>query len=287
MTTRLEEELVAGMRERTTSLRLSGDIVARAARRRRRRARLAAGSGVLGTAAALAVMLAALGGDPAAAPGAADGDGSPPEMLTVTQVSQRAAAALAGDDVKYAVVTTSYDGRTARTELWQDPVTGNSRRTGVDYPGGPEGDTWVIFGPSGVTVTHVDRTTRTWWRFERPDRSALPVDWTRGTPEELRRALLDGDHAYELVGPEKIDGQAVVHLRSTRKGGAEDLWVDASSYRPVRWVVGKPGDGKTIRRQEDIRWMPRGPESLAPLTVAVPAGFTRVDVSAVATPSPR
>lgn len=49
----------------------------------------------------------------------------------------------------------------------------------------------------------------------------------------------------------------------------------------------KPGDGTNIRRQEDIQWMPRDPESLAPLTVAVPAGFARLNASAVATPSPR
>jgi hypothetical protein len=290
MSTRLEEELAAGMCERVTHLRPRDDLVARAAHRNhRRRARLAAGCAAVGVSAVLVVTVAGLNGGTARTgpTGAAGATGATPQLLTAVQVAQRAAAALAADDIKYAVVTTTYDARTVRTELWQDPATGNSRRSGVNYPGGPEEDSWVTFGESEVVVTQVNHTARTWTRFERPGPIDLPSDWTLDTPEKLRQALLDGGRAYELVGPEEIDGRAVVHLRSTIKGGGEDLWVDAQSYRPVRLVVVKPGDGRNMRRQEDIQWLRRDAESLAPLTVAIPAGFARIDVSVMATPSPR
>jgi hypothetical protein len=286
MRNRLEEELAAGMRERVSHLRPSDDLVARAAHRhRRRRARLAAGSAAVGVSAVLVLAVVGLNAGPAARTGPTDASGATPQLLTAMQVSQRVAATLDGDDIKYAVVTTAHGPTTVRTQHWQDPVTGTSRRSGVNYPGGPNEDIWVIVGESGVVVTQVNRTARTWWRFERPGPTELPSDPT--TPEQLRQALLNSPSAYELVGHEEIDGHAVVHLRSTHKGGTEDLWVDAKAYRPVRLVIVKPGDGTTIRRQEDIQWLPRNSASLAPLTVAVPAGFARLDVSAVPAPSPR
>jgi hypothetical protein len=89
------------------------------------------------------------------------------------------------------------------------------------------------------------------------------------TPEEIKQGLTDGD--ITVLGQEQLDGKPVVKMhRDARKADVPmDLWVDATTYLPVRWLW----------RQEnstpfDVTWLPPTPENLAQLTTVVPPGFT-------------
>jgi hypothetical protein len=266
MTMRLEDELVAGMRAHTAGLRPRPDPVNRAARGVRRR-RLAVRGGTAGLAvaavAAVAVVAASAGSD-------RPGERSParPALLTVAQISERAAGALATDDIEHVVATLTVDGRTKTTEHWYDPVTHDSC-TG-------SGGSWTVYRDGTVTATYVDRATRTWWTQSRPAPAEKVGPVANATPEELRAALRAGE--YRIVSRD-----AVVHLHAGHpSGGSDDLWVDADSYRIVRRVVVKPGAEARIDLAFD--WQPRTPATLARFTVTVPAGFARVDAPGAPVP---
>jgi thiamine monophosphate kinase len=125
MTTDLEEQLSAGMREHTAGLALSGDVLGRATRNHRRRAatvRAGYALGVAGLAGVLAASLTLGGGrganDPA--PKAA-----PPSVAQAQSPSLRlAAAAAASDDISYRIRLSS--GLSTRARSTRGPTPGTS-----------------------------------------------------------------------------------------------------------------------------------------------------------------
>ncbi|GAB4048788.1 hypothetical protein [Catellatospora paridis] len=274
MNSPLEEELAAGMREHTADLRPSPDLLDRAARRNRRRtAGRAVGTGVFGLAAVVAVALTALGGTPAA-PTADPGPRPAPELLTVGMVSERAVAALAGDDVQHVVQTVTYRGTTEHGEWWFDQETGDSYITDLSAPGGAATtDLWQVVRDDTLTMTQVFHHDRTFVRHDRALQGQRIPGPAGGTPEELRAALQRGD-GYTLVGPVDLDGQAVLHLRLEFEDGVDELWVDAQTYRAVRRVTVKHTPEGDSRNLMDFEWRARTAESLAPLAAKIPTGYT-------------
>jgi hypothetical protein len=283
MTTRLEEELTAGLREHVAGVRLDRDVLAAARRRHRSRAaavRAASVTGTLGVAGAVAVVVAVTG-SPGPVPVPLATSGSPADVrLDVATVSARVSRALA--DVERLVLhvdsRVTLGGRTARSDLWLDPVSGRFRKDGDRLPGAPRSDElWETRGGEQV-VTHVDHDDRTWWRD-------VVVDVSAGEPaterprdlsaDGLRDALRRGDFA--IVGRERVDGRETVHLRLTGRpaGHDYDLWVDAGTFVPVRKVWVNP-DGTPLRVQEDYAYQRRSTTVLAALELAVPAGYRRV-----------
>ncbi|GAA1410995.1 hypothetical protein [Catellatospora coxensis] len=275
MNSALEEELAAGMREHTADLRPSADLLDRAVRRNRRRtAGRAVGTGVFGLAAVVAVAMTALGGTPAA-PTADPGLRPAPELLTVGMVSERAVAALAGDDVQHVVSTTTHQGTTEHGEWWFDQTTGDSRITHLPAPGGASTmDLWQVVRDDTLTMTQVFHDDRSFVRDERRLNGLRPSGPAGGTPEELRAALQRGD-GYTLVGPVDLDGRAVLHLRLEFEDGSDELWVDAETYRAVRRETVKHTPDGDARNRLDFEWLSRTPDSLAPLTVTIPTGYTQ------------
>jgi len=99
----------------------------------------------------------------------------------------------------------------------------------------------------------------------------------------LRTAyLLTGDHGHaedllQLIGDERIGGRDTVHLRLTGRtqGGLPqiDLWVDASTFLPVR-LVGTKG---VVTSAIDYTWLTRTGANLAKTDLTVPAGYTHRD----------
>jgi hypothetical protein len=262
MTLRLEEELAEGMRTRTSGLRPPPDLVARAARQWRRRRRRGMAVAGLGAGAAV-VAAAAFAFQPA-------GTAPPRLVLTAAQVSERAMAALSSDDVLHVTGSLTVQGRTGPMEYWFDPVTNDSRRSAPD--GG--GYSWMIFDGGVATITAVDPASRTWWSDRRTVPDAKAGKLGGASPDELRAALRDG--AYGLVGPATVGGVAATRLRASTPMGVDDLWVDTATYRTLRReIVKHDPDGDAVIRL-DFTWQPRTDASLAPLRVAVPAGYTRV-----------
>jgi hypothetical protein len=265
MNVRLEDELVAGMREQTAALRPSADLLDRAARANRRRTvGMGVATGAFALAAVLAVTMAQLGGTPAA-----PGLRTAPEMLTVAQVSERAVAALAADDLQRVTWSVTADGRYEnRFVAWFDQTTGDTRLTSLYANDTPYEEVWLVLRAGTLTITDVDHEARTWCREIRPEAgTATTVGPAGGTPDELRAALRDG--RYTLVGAETLDGRAVQHLRQAGDAEPDELWVDSETYRAVRRVI-----VENTRMQMDFEWLARTAESLAPLTVTIPPGYT-------------
>ncbi|GIG01442.1 hypothetical protein [Catellatospora citrea] len=271
----LEDELATGMREHTADLKPSADLLDRAARRNRRRtAAMASGTGVFALAAVVAVAMTALGGTPAAPP-VEPGAPPAPELLTVAMVQERAVAALAADDVQHIVQTVTYRGTTDHGEWWFDQVTGDSHITHLQAPGGAvQMDLWQLVRDDKLTMTQVFHGDRSYVVHERPLDGQHPVGPAGSTPDELRAALRRGE-GYTLVGPEDLDGRAVLHLRYDFEDGTDELWVDAQTYRAVRRETVKHTPDGDSRNRMDFTWQARDAESLKPLAVKVPDGYTQ------------
>lgn len=89
------------------------------------------------------------------------------------------------------------------------------------------------------------------------------------TPERIQKAIAEG--IVTVDGPEVIDGKDTVRLTVAAAKAEPGLrmWVDASTYLPVRWVWEQDG-----ARAFAVTWLPPTPENLAQLETEIPAGFT-------------
>jgi hypothetical protein len=128
----------------------------------------------------------------------------------------------------------------------------------------------------------VDYDSKSWSRrhiSEKNPPSSLP-DITDA--DSVRAAIDDGK--LELVGQEKTDGHDTLHLRiyATRRGYRVDMWVDATTYLPVRETSSVIGQDSGQRQPSatvvvtTYAWLPRTAENLAKLTLTPPAGFTQM-----------
>ncbi len=74
------------------------------------------------------------------------------------------------------------------------------------------------------------------------------------------------------MGTESVNGVSVVHLRlGTSPGYTLDLWVDATTYLPVRHTATGPKLSSTV----DYIWTPRASFDMSKLELSIPAGFTK------------
>ncbi|WP_027343955.1 hypothetical protein [Hamadaea tsunoensis] len=270
----LAEHLGARLKAETAGITSSPDLV-RTLHRAQVRHVWAVRAGVAVPAVAVAVSLVASGvadrpgqitaGRPAAS--------AAPSMVDVAYVQANTVKALAAasDSLVRAKGSAAAVGL---FELTMDRSTGRFRSDG--YRDGRK----VASGGLTAdlhTMLLVNYENRTW--------SATPVTITPSggipkspfsDPQEIRDALTNGKAV--LVGNEKVDGRDTVHLRlsghPSATGPGVDLWVDATSYLPVRtaYVMAKPATGMVL----DYTWLERTDENLAALNLTVPAGFRRV-----------
>jgi hypothetical protein len=285
MTTSLEEQLTAGMRDLANEIGFSRDVLAAAARRHRRRVlvhRALTATGVTGMAAGAAVAAGLAGGAWPAGSGPTAGR---PTELTVEYVSAKVDHVLAGeaDKVQYGRMQVSYGGRTAHSEFWRDGATGALRWTGVSFPGQGRQDTEMTVRDGQQVITMVDYERKAWWTLRRPDGpSSVPGSGqVPTTPAEIKKSLNAGGRTLTIVDKTHLHGGPALHLRLSgglapwAAKGSYDLWVDARSYQPVRLVVVKK-DAAVVRIQEDYQWLNRGPSALARLKVLPPRGFAHI-----------
>jgi len=88
--------------------------------------------------------------------------------------------------------------------------------------------------------------------------------------DELRTALSCG--WLKAAGTGQADGVSAVKLTGTAGGVATTIWVNASTYLPVRITTIWP----TYVQQEDTQWLPPTAANLAKLVPPIPAGFKHV-----------
>jgi hypothetical protein len=193
------------------------------------------------------------------------------EPENASYVMARTSAALddALDDVVYerAVVSGSEyylePGQEAVYELWH-AADGSSFRMLQTVDGKPFRD--QSFDRESDVI--VEYKTRTY--IARPGfvGSPAPLDdvWT---PAEIQQAIKEG--RITVVGPDQVNGKPTIKLyRVPRKADVPmDLWVDATTYLPVRYHLRQEGP-----MTFDVSWLPPTPENLAKLKTVIPPGFT-------------
>lgn len=90
----------------------------------------------------------------------------------------------------------------------------------------------------------------------------------------VAEAMKDG-HLTAVDEGEVLAGRPVLHLRGDYPdlslAGTVDLWVDATTHRPIRYVV----SGASTLREGAISYLPGTPENLAQLTTPIPPGYTQ------------
>ncbi|MEU9738422.1 hypothetical protein AB0E12_04400 [Micromonospora chersina] len=140
MTTHLEDQLVAGMRDQAAGLTLTRDVLGAATRRHRRRTalhRTAYAAGVVGVAGALTAALTVGADNPGVRPGPSGPVAGRPAPVASPQSPQLrlAAAAAASENVSYRVrvTTTSLDAPPPKGEL-PEPVSRRWVTTGAFDP---------------------------------------------------------------------------------------------------------------------------------------------------------
>ncbi|MFI9010139.1 hypothetical protein ACIGNX_23190 [Actinosynnema sp. NPDC053489] len=254
----LLDEVRAALRAEVADVTASPALLAGVRRRhaRRRWTRIGVGlAAVTATAAVAAVVVV-----PNATP-------PRPAVENAAYVVERTDAALTDlrDDIAYeraeSVEGDKYfaPGERGLNERWRTPDNRAFR-----YRAGVAGEPIVDLS---FTV-FVDYRARTYRRL-----SGDPWGEAVWTPDDLRRAIADG--RVEVIGPgDPVDGKPTVklHVNPLKADVPLDVWVDASTYVPLRWQWNQ--DHST---PFDVTWLPPTPENLAHLDPPIPPGFIEVD----------
>jgi hypothetical protein len=316
MNTEVEELLREGMERFTADLRAPAGLLNRAEQRRRRR-RLAvrsaggAAAALTAGAAALAVVMVPGGVGLGTSAGAAVD-----AAYVVKHVGNALNAAEPGDIAQMTITTTGagFLGGKAATTTAEEWSYGNQWRA-ITYssPGHPVYDE----GANASSVyTLVSYLTKTWARESgvgqptplpsgftatkhgcTPAFTDLPLLFRFGLPgigttasslpstvaTALRTAVSCG--SLEAAGHQQVDGVNAIELKSRADSFmSETIWVNPSTYLPVRVVVQPSPGGPGLQQTADISWLPATAQNLAKLTVPIPAGFRQVTFAQAGTP---
>lgn len=201
-----------------------------------------------------------------------------PQPHTVAYVVARSEEALDGtrDSISYTVVNRD-DGSVGH--FWTDSDSSRTLMVSRDGPvNAPTLAVRHIISGGRATVLTVDYAHHVWWQ------KTYPYTWPAGrTPapnppkslpgnsDDIRTQLANGD--LILVGIEQVAGHTAEHLRTAHElepGHYMDIWVDSTTYLPVRMAIHAGQTSWSITYE----WLPRTPENLARLELTPPAGFT-------------
>ncbi len=308
-----------GLDRLTDGARVPDGLASRAERHYRSRQRkLRAGAAVAsGTAvvAVASVLVAALGAAPAR-PAA----GHEPRILTVAYVTGRVERAIAAATAANRVEQVSVGGNgvsfpfftpgsasgpgsyfyTPRARFWY--YRRQFRVQGLTGAGVPRADIWTQAAtggsPEDLNGFGLDYRAKTWWPqgvslppAQKADTKcdgslsvggllAVPGNWAAG----IRAALRCG--AYN-VGRQRVDGVNAIRLTAVRPGNdvgfRQTLWVDSSTYLPVRVRWTWPRDsGRPGRMVADFTWQKPTAANRALLRAVVPSGYQKVTLTSQA-----
>jgi len=212
---------------------------------------------------------------------------SAPTAVTVAYVTARVKTALGNVDkyvLRDAQVQTGAGGNTA--VILTDPRTSNAYEVLHDSSG--ESLAWLSTYLVHRVLTwkdiEADYSTHTW--FDLVFHAAGPIQGSTAgatstvmTPAEIKSWLDAG--ALTIVGHRVIDGHQTIGLRQRWARGYRQMWVDSTTFLPVRLVTADFADQKGPLRNvmliDNETWLPRTQSLLDTVNqVHIPAGFKRV-----------
>jgi hypothetical protein len=181
----------------------------------------------------------------------------------------------------YAGKMSKYDGV---TENWSYPIQPQAgqliRMRSVTVPSNPndKSDTEYIYTepagakaalPTKTEVIFVQYGNRTWSDTYAP----IATQSAAASLQELHQTIATGD--FKVVGKTVIDGQTVLeltdHYKVDGEAGEQTVWVDPTTYLPVRTLSDDAGD----TNQVDYEFLPPTPANMAKLKPIIPPGFTK------------
>ena len=155
-----------------------------------------------------------------------------------------------------------------------------ARQPGLGQPAAPAFGTPTAKRGCGPAIAGFPTLFRLGLPGTSPSASSLPTT----VATALRTAVSCG--TLTVAGRQTVDGTNTIKLTS-RAGSplAETIWVDPSTYLPVRVVVRSPYGPPGLQQTADFTWLPPTAQNLAKLTVPVPAGFREVSLPQAVEPN--
>jgi len=191
-------------------------------------------------------------------------------------------------DIMYTKITETYPGTQSKyngvTEDWAYPIRPQAgqvvhKRT-VVVPADPadKGDVEYIYTqpgganamlPAKTEMIYVQYGNRTWSDTYAPIASQSAA----ASLQELHQVIATGD--FTKVGTTVIDGQPALeltdHYKIDGKAGEQIVWVDPTTYLPVRTLSDNAGN----KTQVDYEFLPPTEANMADLKPPIPPGFTK------------
>jgi len=296
MNTDIEDLLRQGMLRYTADLHAPAGMVREAERRRaRRRAQRSVTAGAALAACAAAVVAVVFVGLPGAQPKSP----SPTQTIDTAYVTKHVASALSAAgpaEIAQMTVTSSRPGGgTATVKEWSY---GDQWRS-VEYSS--TGQPVFEEGGAASTYTLVNYSTRTWASQRGVAGQTEPAPRKTGcvlagaalaplfgptaklsagsssasVVQLLHAAISCG--TLTLDGQQRVDGIEATKLTSSPGSRiSETIWVNPTTYLPVRVVIRSAADSPLTQRTADITWLNPTAQNQAALTVSIPAGFSQV-----------
>ena len=287
ISTEFEQRLREGMRHATTGVSAPSGLVRKARRARRRRIVCRASASAVAAVAVAAALIVSNG-----TTGAPRDSGT----YTAAYVVKHVESALdAMKEIAYMHLTS--DG-VAPMDIWAyDGPKGQVFR--AEYfdrgDGEPLLEVWMTATPANYqTWTDVYFSAGTWSRqsYQKPRPSqagcsfSLPTTWATypevaaGLREDLACGALSSEGMQQVDG---INALKLVSVQRSRLGPKRTLssitttiWVDPTTYLPVRLTTQWTRPIVSVPMTLDFRWLPPTRANLALLTLRIPPGFTQV-----------
>jgi hypothetical protein len=187
-------------------------------------------------------------------------------------------------DVFNVKITEIYAGQMSKyngvTENWSYPIRPQAgqlvRMRSVTVPSNPndKGDTEYIYTepagakaalPTKTEMIYVQYGNRTWSDTYAP----IATQSAAASLQELHQTIATGD--FTKVGTTVVDGQKALELIDHYQGGEQTVWVDPTTYLPVRTLSDEAGN----TNQVDYEFLPPTPANMAKLKPIIPPGFTK------------
>jgi hypothetical protein len=245
------------------------------------------GTGGTSAGPAVAGKSASTRGGAASRPGTPGATTGTPAVITVAYVTGRVKTALGNVDqyiVRDDQVQTGPSGDSAVNLT--DPRTSNSYEVLHDSSG--ESLAWLSTYLVNRVLTwkdiEADYSTHTW--FVDVFHAAGPIQGSTAgatstvmTPAEIKGWLDSG--ALTIIGHKVIDGHQTIGLRQRWIHGYREMWVDSTTFLPVRLITADFADQKgplqNVMLIDNETWLPRTQSLLNEVNqVHIPAGFTQV-----------
>ena len=301
------------LRHEIDDVHASPDLVRKLRRSRTRRTW--AITGAIATPVAAAAVVAVVVSTPTtparsatAAPPIASSSSAQPRIVTVAYIQAETVKAL-GQATQY-VIYSKDTYESGYYETWTDKATERYRNDvytrlpaatqaerGADgkmvIPSGPptpppgplrRQQSHAVKGPwENQEITTVDWEGK-WWSVDHMSETKpqTPIP-DPADPDGMRKAVAEGK--VELVGQEKIGTIDTHHLQviGPKREYKIDLWVDSTTYLPVKETAVKGGNGKGGEEFPESKgemitytWLPRTEKNLAELTLTPPADFKQM-----------